>query len=259
MSAKGETLYTVAMRHLSGDGKRAGVELPDAQLNHLSVRQLRSLLDAAAKLAPSVAYPAEPELRISSEAGKFVVQLKNGGLNFISWSSAVKAGGAISPAQIIAAITGESGRAVQEQSSSSSAGLVVGLLRQTFTTGLLVIAILAVNGFTYWFMTRPPRTLEPKFTFMDSVPADRLLSEVAGVYETGGGPGDRRLEIRKDGGVQRIKFGSERRVVQKQQFSVKAAQAAGKPALVTDKKTLIAINDPVSVVLYGDTYRRVPQ
>jgi hypothetical protein len=29
--------------------------------------------------------------------------------------------------------------------------------------------------------------------------------------------------------------------------------------LVTDKKTLIAINDPVSVVLYGDTSRRVPQ
>lgn len=257
MSAKGETLYTVAMRHLSSDGKRVGHELPDAHLNHLSLRQLRSLLDSAAKLAPSVVYPAEPELRISSEAGKFVVQLKNGGLNFISWSSAVKAGGAISPAQIIAAISGEGRDAGSEQEVAAGSGL--GRLRQSLTTVMLAVAILGVNGFTYWFMSRPPRTLVPKFTLMESGPADRLLSEVAGVYETGGGPGDRRLEIRKDGAVHRVKFGSERKVVQKQQFSVKAAQAAGKPALVTDKKTLIAINDPVSVVLYGDTYRRVPQ
>jgi hypothetical protein len=257
MSAKGDTLFSVAMRHLSSDCKRAGADLPDAQLAHLSVRQLRSLLDSASKIAPSVVYPAEPELRISSEAGKFIVQLKNGGLNFVSWSSAVKAGGVISPAQIIAAITGEGSEPglAHESASSSPAGR----LRQSLTTVLLAVAILGVNGFTYWFMSRPPRTLVPKFTLMESGPADRLLSEVAGVYETGGGPGDRRLEIRKDGAVHRVKFGSERKVVQKQQFSVKAAQASGKPALVTDKKTLIAINDPVSVVLYGDTYRRVPQ
>lgn len=256
MSTTGETLYSVAMRHLSSDAKRAGVDLPDAKLNHLSLRQLRTLLDSAAKLAPTVAYPIEPEMRIVAGAGNFVVQLKNGGLNFISWSSAVKVGGTITPAQIISAIAGD---VVEQSSGRAQSSSTPSRFSGSFSMALMAVAILAINGFTYWFVTQPPRTLVPKFTLLDSGPADRLLSEVAGVYETGGGPGDRRLEIRKDGAVHRFKFGTARKVVQKQEFTVKAAQASGKPALVTDRKTLIAINDPVSVVLYGDTYRRVPQ
>ena len=57
--------------------------------------------------------------------------------------------------------------------------------------------------------------------------------------------------------MQRIKFGAQRTVAQKQAFTVKAAEAAGKPALVTNKQTLITIKDMQAVVLYGDTYRRV--
>jgi hypothetical protein len=196
-------------------------------------------------------------MRITAGAGNFVVQLKNGGLNFISWSSSVKVGGTISPAQIIAAIAGDAGD--EPSGGSQSLSSFASRFSGTFSMALMAVAIVAVNGFTFWFVTRPPRTLAPKFTLMDSGPADRLLSEVAGVYETGGGPGDRRLEIRKDGAVNRIKYGAARKVVQKQEFMVQAAQASGTPALVTDRKALIAINDPVSVVLYGDTYRRVPQ
>jgi hypothetical protein len=123
--------------------------------------------------------------------------------------------------------------------------------------GAMVVALIAVNAFTVSFHTRPPRTLTPKFTLMQAEPAERLLTDVAGIYETGDGPGDRRLEIQKNGGMQRIKFGAQRTVAQKQAFTVKAAEAAGKPALVTNKQTLITIKDMQAVVLYGDTYRRV--
>ncbi len=129
----------------------------------------------------------------------------------------------------------------------------------SINVGMLAVAIVAVNAFTLWFVMKPPRTLTPKFTLLDPAPAERLLTEVAGVYETGGAPGDRRLEIKPDGGIQRIKFGLNRVPAQKQTYTVKAAEAAGKPALVlvTKNQSLITIKDPLSVVLYGDTYTRI--
>lgn len=251
-------LFQVALRHLSADVKKAGATLPDAQLNHVSVKQIRALLDSAAALAPTVVYPTEPELRITGPNGKFVVQIKAGNLNFISWSAKTKVGGVVTPAQIIDAITGEN------QESEYSAAPVAreskgGGFRPTLNLAALVVAIIAVNSFTLWFVTRPPRTLVPKFTLLAPEPAERLLSDVAGVYETGGGPGDRRLEIQRNGGVQRIKFGAQRSVALKQTYTVKAAEARGKPALLTDRKSLITIQDPQTLVLYGDTYQRVPQ
>ena len=257
MSQPVELLFSVAFRHLSTDAKKVGATLPDAQLHYLSPKQIRVLLESAAALAPSVPPPAEPELRITGSTGKFVVQLKAGNLNFISWSSSVKAGGVITPAQIIDAISGI------KPESDHSAGLAEAIASRTFgflpsmNMGVMVVAIIAVNSFTFWFMTRPPRTLAPKFTLLQAEPAERLLTDVAGVYETGEGPGDRRLEIQKNGGMQRIKFGAQRTVAQKQAFTVKAAEAAGKPALVTNKQTVITIKDMQAVVLYGDTYRRV--
>jgi hypothetical protein len=252
-------LFMVTLRHLSPDGKKAGVELPSAQLNYLSPKQLRTLLNSVAELAPTVAYPAEPEMRVEGPAGKFVVQVKAGRLNLVSWSSAQK-GGALSTAEIFAAITGEEGvepsvrhdrKAVAQKEASP--------VKQKIVMFLLSAAIVGVNTFTVWFITQPPRTLLPKYRLMAPEPAERLLGEVAGVYETGTAPGDRRLEIKKSGDVSRIKYGADRSVKDQQSFTVLAAEVASKPALVTSKKSLISIKDPLSVVLYGDTYTRVPK
>lgn len=260
--SKGELLFSVTLKHLSPDVKKAGAELPEAQLYHVSVKQIRGLLDSAATLAPGVAYPVEPELRITGTTGKFIVQLKAGELHFVSWSSSKRSGGKITPAQIVAAITGEEADeddvpvVSARQSSRGGGGRSA---KQGVSIGMLVIAIIAVNSFTVWFMMQPPKTLLPKFTLMQSGPAERLMNDVAGFYETGAGSGDRRLEIRKDGSVQRIKFGMSRSAAQTQTFTALAAEVGGKPALVTSKKSLITIKDPLSIVLYGDTYQRVPQ
>ncbi|MCX6950900.1 MAG: hypothetical protein NTV51_01745 [Verrucomicrobia bacterium] len=234
MSKSAEQLFSVTLKHLSPDVKKAAAELPEAQLYHVSVKQIRALLDNAAALAPGVAYPVEPELRITGNAGKFVVQLKAGGLQFVSWSSSKRPSGKITPAQIVAAITGEETEEDYSGGGRASSGGGKGGKSSGVSIGMLVVAIIAVNSFTVWFMMQPPKTLLPKFTLMQKEPAERLLSEVAGVYETGGSPGDRR-------------------------FTVLAAEAGGKPALVTSKKSLITIKDQLSVVLYGDTYQRVPQ
>jgi hypothetical protein len=251
-----EPLYSVAFHHLSSDAKRLGPELPDTQLHYLSLRQIRTLLESAAALASTVLPPAEPELRITGETGKFVIQLRAGNLNFVSWSTSRMAGGQLTPTQIVATIAGES-TAEDDAAPAPSAGWRRFL--PSMNIGLMAVAIVAVNAFTLWFVFQPPRTLTPKFTLMPSAPAERLLKEVAGVYETGAGVGDRRLEIKPDGAVQRIKFGANRAAAQKQTYTVKPAEASGKPALVlaTKNQSLITINDAVSVVLYGDTYRRI--
>lgn len=254
MSASSGMLFSLTMRHLSADAKRAGSELPEAQLGHLTSRQLRAILDAAAKLAPTVAYPAEPEIRIETTAGKFVVQIRNGALKFISWSSTVRGSGEMTAAQIMAAIAGESGE-TDPVEAVGARGQGLNFLPSPKIL-LCAIAIIAVNSFTVWFATRPPRAFAPNFTMMDAAPAERLLADVAGIYETTG-PGERRLEIRKDGSVNRVKYSTQRKVVKKEEFSVKAVRAAGEPALITERKALILVKDPLSVVLYGDTYRRV--
>ena len=257
MSSPGEPLYSVAFRYLSSDAKKAGAELPEVQLHHLSIRQVRSLVESAAALAPSVALGLEPELRITGASGKFVVQLKTGHLSLVSWASNKQGGGVLNPAQIVAVITGED-TAADDRRQFARAPRLLGLLG-SMNVGLLVVATVAVNVFTVWFMTRAPRTNVPKFTLLQAGPAERVLTDVAGVYETGGGPGDRRLEIKSDVGVQRIKFGPNRVAAQKQNYTVKAAEAAGRPALVmvTKGQSLITIKDSLSIVLYGDTYQRV--
>ena len=257
MSNAGEILFSVTLRHLSADAKKAGADLAEAQLHYISGKQLRSLLDSAAALAPAVVYPAEPELRITGTTGKFVVQVRAAGLQLVSWSSSKQAGGKLTPAQIVAHVMGED--ASEGPRAGRPAGGEPRSLRQMLVIGVLALSIVAVNAFTIWFVTRPPKSLMQKFTLLQPGPAERLLTEVAGIYETGSAPGDRRLEIQKNGAAQQIKFGPERAAAQTRTFTVKAAEAAGKPALVTSKRSLITIKDTLSVVLYGDTYQRVPR
>jgi hypothetical protein len=257
MNKPTELLFSVGFHHLSTDAKKSASTLPDAQLHYLTPTQVRTLLETAAALAPSVIPPAEPELRISGETGKFVVQLRAGNLNFVSWSTTHKGSGQLSPTQIIAIITGECD---DDSAPSVGNGLpFLGRLLPSMNMGTMAVIIVLVNAFTIWFVTKPPRTLTPKFVLMEAAPAERLLTEVAGIYETGAAPGDRRLEIKPDGGIQRIKIGPNGATAQKQAFTVKAAEAAGKPALVlvTKNQSLITIKDPLSVVLYGDTYKRI--
>jgi hypothetical protein len=258
MSQPVETLYNVALKHLTRDGKKAAANLPAEQLSHIPAKQLRGLLDAIAGLGPDIVYPIEPEMRIEAPDGKFVVQVKGGKLQLVSWSSRHK-GGEYSAERIFAIVTG------QDFIETAGGGAAAGGGGRDWLHGkammiALLVAIVGVNAFTLWFVTRPKRTLVPKYTLLAPEPAERLLTNVAGVYETGGAPGDRRLEIDKSGKVHRYKFAAERTLTDPQLFSAQGADAAGKPALLLQtpsKRTLITVADPLTVVLYGDKYKRV--
>lgn len=257
MSQQTDVLYTVALRHLSADGKRAGADLPALELNYISAKQLRSLVQGLEILAPKVVYPTEPEVRVTGPTGKFVVQVKAGQLHLVSWSSAHK-GGVATTAQIMDAITGGgtvSNTPIAVASSKKASG---SSLKEKLTLVGLGAAILAVNAFTIWFLTRPPRTLLGAYKLIPSDKAKRVLENAVGAYETGKGPGDRRIEIGADAEVKRIKYGSGGTVKDFQTFNVQPVESDGKLALLTSpRKTIIQLKDNISVVLYGDTYTRV--
>lgn len=120
-----------------------------------------------------------------------------------------------------------------------------------------IAANVLVNGFTIWLVARPKKNLLPRYALMGPEPAQRLLSSVASSFEMGGPTGGRRLKIEKAGKVEWIKFGAEDKPIDTKLFTVKAAEVASMPALVTSRNSMIEIKDSISVVLYGDTYKRV--
>jgi hypothetical protein len=269
MTSDSTLLFTVILRHLSSDGKKAGADVPNAELYYMSVKQLRALLESANAVAPTVEYPAEPELRITGSTGKFVVRVKGGQLHLVSWSSAHK-GGVVTPAQVIEAVGG--GDKAEDAGSSTSksrapmktpakAAAAKGGSgsdwREKLTLVALGIAIVGVNCFTVWFVTRPPRSLTGEYRLLPAEEAQQVLQDVAGAYETGRSSGDRRIEISKDGNVNRLKFGSGGSIKETQNFTVKPAVAAGNKALLTSRKSLMTIKDPTQLTLYGDTYKKV--
>lgn len=255
-----DSTFAVVLKQLAPDARKAGLEFKDATLE-VSSKDLRTLLRSAETLAPSVSYPLTPELRVTAPSGRFVVQLKDGRLHFISWSSAKSRGGNPTADQIHAIIVGEEVQddttpvavsATEAGTSSSKAG------RWLLIAGLAVV-IVGVNLYSIWNYRKPPGKLLPPFRLLQQEPEKRLLESVAGQYETGAGPGDRRLEIAQDGRVVWFKFGPNRAPTDRKEFTAQGAESEGQPALFTSRNAIIKVKDTTSVLLFGDTYNRVLQ
>lgn len=252
-------VFEVTLRQLSADLKKAAYAYPEIPLGKLPASKLLKLLKSAEALAPQVVYPAAPEIRIVAPTGQFVVQFKDGRLKLVSWAKDA-AGGELSAQQIGAIVVGEAAAAKASSSRPErAAGGTSSRIRHYITMSLLGLGIVGTNVFTVWILTRPPKSMLPKYRLLDKEPAERLLASAAGEYATGEKPGDRRLQIRRDGVAQWGKLGANRAVTRETNFTLKGAETGGQPALLTSKRTLITIKDPMTVVLHGDTYQRKPQ
>lgn len=259
MSTTHAALYDLTLTHLSPDAKNVGIEYGTFDRHGVSPKDLRALLVAATAVAPKAAYPLAPEIRITAPTGRYVVQLKEGRLQFVSWASAKSRGGNPTVDQILGIVSGEmtEGDAAFEAPTETATGdsTSSGFGRYSFI-GLMVIVIVGINCFTFWNAKRPPGNFLPSYTLLQKEPGDRVLATVSGEYETGREPGDRRLQIARDGNVVWIKFGPNRSVKQQNNFTVKATDIAGKPGLLTSTNGMINIKDPSTVVYFGDTYVR---
>jgi hypothetical protein len=251
--------FTVALKHLAPDASKASADLPDAELSDVTTERLRRLIDGLAKLAPQVQYPATPELRITAPDGRFLVQVRDGKIKFTSWS--LRTGGSeLTPAQIFAAITGEE---LDDRPVRAAAEERKGLPRGA-KVALLALVILGSNAVTAWFAMRPPARLPvellPQYRLIDEDQGQRLLANMAGDYATGSAESDRVMTIKKDGAVRWWKIGENRSVVEEETFVTKPVQVqpSGTSGLLANN-AIIELKDPITVMFFGEAYRRKVQ
>jgi len=250
-------LFTVTRHHLAPDLASAGAQHPDVEQTGVTPERLRAWLEALIRLAPTVEYPVTPELRIAGPHGRFLVQAKNGQVRVTSWTS--NAGGSdLTPDRILALIMG-----TDEAEAAAIAVASVGSgtsRRRGLKIALIVLAIVGTNGATAWMLTRPPPRLPasilPEYTIATPERAGRILGQFAGDYETGSAAGDRGLTVRPDGTLRWVQFGPDRSIVEETALTAQAAESGGRPVLVADNFGLIESADAITLVYFGDTYRR---
>ncbi|MEX2045351.1 MAG: hypothetical protein WD941_08360 [Opitutus sp.] len=253
--------FAVTRHHLSPDLKQAGEEFADVEVAGIAPEKLRTWLVALTKLAPKVEYPVAPELRIVGPHGRFLVQAKSGQVRVTSWSS--NAGGLdLTPDRILSLIMGTDALEAATFAFEGHGGSGVARPRGV-KISLLIIAILGSNAATAWMLTRPPPRLPTsvlaEFTLAGGEPAGRILADFAGDYETGAAEGDRGLRISPDGTLRWVRYGPNRTIVEETGLTARAAESNSRPVLVADNHGMIELKDAITVVYFGDTYRRKPR
>ncbi len=251
--------FTVALHHLAADLRRAGPEFPDTAPRPVGAGELRDLIEALTALAPRTEYPAEPELRIVGPHGRFLVQARNGGMRVSSWSA--QAGGAsLTPEQILAMILGLEEAESLPPRAGAPAPAGSGRISARVKLIVLVLAIAGSNIVTAWMLTRPPPrvpvALVPEHQPVAPERAQRVLAEFAGDYDTGFAEGDRHLTLRADGYARWFVWGPDRGVRDDVTLKLEAGESRGRPVLVADGLGVIEMKDPITIVYFGDTYRR---
>lgn len=268
------TTYSVTLHHLAPGAKAAGLQYPDEQLQGVSAEQLGLLLHSLEELAGrlSIYEPSTPELRVKTDREVFIVRTRYRQLCFVGHETALR-GEEHSVAYILAAITGQvlpvERPAVNPRlferpptaiplrpAARRDAGGSMGM-PEWLKIGLLVVVSFAFVGAGLWMLFKPARTFAPKYKLMPATEAVALLGRVAGQYQTGTQPGDRRLIIDNAGTMRIAKFGPDQSIAEEIIRTARGATQGNQPALVTSDPYVMLINDADSVTLYGQVYKRV--
>lgn len=265
--------YSVTLHHLAPGAKDAGLNYPDEQLQGVTVEQLTDLLRALEEVAGrlSIYEPAGPEIRVKTDREVFVVRTRYRHLCFVG-SETVLRGEEHGVAYIMAAITGQALPVAQPAVNPRlfdrpptaiplrprGDGGRVGF-PEWAKIALLAIISLSLVGAGVWMLFKPVRTLAPKYKLMSATEAVGLLGRVAGQYQTGNQPGDRRLIIDNAGTLRIAKYGPDQSIAEEIIRTARGATQDGRPALVTSDPYVMLIHDSESVTLYGQTFKRVLQ
>lgn len=264
--------YSVTLHHLSSGARDAGLNYPDEQMTAVPAEQIAGLLQALEELAGrlTIYEPSSPEIRIKTDREILVVRTRYRRLCFVGHETALR-GEEHSVAYIMGAITGHAAPVTRpvvnprlfERPPTAipvrpalRGGNGGGIPDWVKIAVLLVVSLACVSG-GVWMLFRPARSLAPKFTLMPAADAVSLLARVAGQYQTGNQPGDRRLIVGPDGTLRIAKFGAEQAIAEEIIRTARGATQDGKSALVTSDPYVMLINDAESVTLYGQIFKRL--
>ena len=253
--------YKLNFRHLTPDAREVGVRHADSELPAVDAVRLREILldmqKAVAQQAP--ADPAAPEIRITSPQGVFMVKAANGRLRLHSWN--LKSGTREMTVEEILTTVGDHApdtkhvaKAAARQSSGNGGGGALSSIPRWVKVAALVILFGTINAVSGWMLMRPPPDLLPPHEMLSAAATERLLNSVAGEFETGSRPGDRWMTIVRSGNVRVVKYGPK---PDESLLTARAATVNGQEVLITSACSMIEIKDADTLVLYGDTYKRM--
>lgn len=253
--------FKLNFRHLTPDGRELGVRHADSELASVEAGQLREILRAMEKAVAqqSPSDPAAPEIRITSPHGVFMVKTANGRLRLHSWS--LKSGTREMTVDEIIETVG--GKPVEEKhhahpvaraSAGKSSDSLLGRIPRWVKVGLLVVLFGGINAVSGWMLMRPPPDLLPPHEVLSAAATERLLATIAGEFETGSRPGDRWMTIVRSGNIRVVKYGPK---PDETLLTARAAMVNGQEVLITSARSMIEIRDADTLVLFGDTYKRM--
>lgn len=253
--------FKLNFRHLTPDGRELGVRHADSELASVEAGRLREILRAMEKAVAQQAAsdPAAPEIRITSPHGVFMVKTANGRLRLHSWS--LKSGTReMTVDEIIETVGGKpveekahAHPAAQAPAGAASAGLL-GRIPRWVKVAVLVVLFGGINAVSGWMLMRPPPDLLPPHEMLSAAATERLLAMVAGEFETGSRPGDRWMTIVRTGNIRVVKYGPK---PDETLLTARAATVNGQEVLITSARSMIEIKDADTLVLFGDTYKRM--
>jgi hypothetical protein len=264
------TLFSVTLHHLAPGATAAGLGYAEEQMPAVSVTQLAELLEALSLIAGSMTIyePSSPEIRIKTDREVLVVRTRYRRLCLVGRESALR-GEEHSVARIMAVVSGVEEPEITyiptRPSERPSAPAPVGTRAYASASGvpewiklaLLSVLILACLGTGVWLLVKPPAGLAPNFKYMPAEESTALLARAAGEFRTGIQAGDRRLIIAADGTLRLAKYGPAQAIAEESVRTIRGAVQNGQPGLATSDPYLIQVKDADSVVMYGQTYKRV--
>lgn len=259
-------VYSVTLHHLAPNASSVSLAYPDEQILAINLDQLRTLLYAFSVTASDLTIyePSQPEIRVKTDRDVFVIRTRYRRLCLVGWETILR-GEDHSVAYILTTITGnvEPTKVIPkpERVSSGTGGSTAPMVEQSRFPRWAKIAtmlglIILFNAITAWMLLKPAPTLLPPHEGLPVLESRALLTRVAGQYETGRLPGDRRLVIEADGTVRLSKYGSQQAVTQERVKSARGVQVAGQSALLTSESGVITIKDANTLVYFNTTYRR---
>lgn len=264
-----EPTYSVTLHHLAPGATAAGLAYPDEQMAVVTPDQLRELLRALEETAAQLTIyePSTPEVRIKTEREVFVVRTRYRQLCFVGRESALR-GEPHSIPYILGTIAGEApdkllaSEPVQayERPSSAAPMPVDGetTARKPWLKVAVLLALIVVCfGTGVWMLVKPPRNFAPKADGLPAADSAALLARLAGEYRTGTAEGDRRLLLGADGTLRLAKYGPAQAIAEEAMRTVRGATQNGQTALTTPDPYVILVREPDSLVLFGQTYKRV--
>lgn len=250
-------MFQVTTVSLSADARQANEKLGSIQVGDVSRAELFALLERFRQIDNVQNLEAEPKVSIVAPAGRFVVRTGQGRLLLYDARDSTKSYAELTTAEIITQLeTSPSSRVPLQESAKSLPAPPASAPNRGIAVAILV-AGLALNGYTLYTVfyvenvnVRPDLTL-----ITDAAEIKMRQHDVIGVFATGGEPGDRMIEVSKDGRVMFSELGS-RTGASGTSDTYRIARRAGKLCLATTDSGVIDVLNIDTLVYYRDTYRR---